>query len=246
MASRNRGLSLPDALNNLKKSSSKIQRRGGLKPHEEKRVWEGFTVLFTAPDEHKTYHDFLSKIKNLCDHHGYAMVVLCIVGLGKHAIKILKEEVQLDLPFEIAKRKQDLWNSTLDHIGRKYFDVLSPAHVRRATDTSQSKNLDVSTNLSVGSGSHSQTLAINTAPHPPSGPHHGSVSLGLRVRDLANFLQEYQELDKTLQMECPLSGDPLPSICISFDQSAESMARIEFSQPLATVFIQYVMQLQQH
>ncbi|RAK99639.1 uncharacterized protein BO80DRAFT_120255 [Aspergillus ibericus CBS 121593] len=215
MASRNRGLSLPDALNNLAKSSSKIQRRGGLKPHEEKRVREGFTVLLTALDEHRMYHAFLSKIKDLCEHRGYAMVVLCIVGLGKHAIKILKDQVQLDLPFEIVKRKEDLWNSTLDYIGRKYVDDLSLVHVERATDTFQSKNLKISTNLSVGSGSHSQTLVI--APHPPSGPRHGSISLDLRVRDLVNFFQENQELDKIVQMECPLSGDPLPSISISLD-----------------------------
>jgi hypothetical protein len=42
-------------------------------------------------------------------------------------------------------------------------------------------------------------------------------------------------------MECPFNGDPLPFIRFGFGQQAELHATLEFSQPLATLFIQYVM-----
>lgn len=126
MASRQRSLLVPEALGKLQKFSSTIQRRGTLKPHEDKRVAEGFSVLLRRPEENKTYHEFLSRVKDLCGHRGDAMVALCIVGLGKHAIKILKDEVQLDLPLEIAREKEGLWNTALDRIGRKYSDGSIP------------------------------------------------------------------------------------------------------------------------
>jgi hypothetical protein len=71
--------------------------------------------------------------------------------------------------------------------------------------------------------------------------HSGSVSLDLNVKDLVDFIGEYYENDYPLKMECSLFGDPLPCIRLISKQSEDLNARMEFSQQLATIFIQYVM-----
>ncbi|BCR99965.1 uncharacterized protein AKAW2_50306A [Aspergillus luchuensis] len=119
MAARHRSLLLPEALGNLRRFSNYIQRREALKPHQERRLKEGFTVLYKVPDKQKAYRDFLFKIQNLCGNEGDAMVALCILGLGKNTIKRFKEDLYTNLPYEIASMKEDLWNGILNRISRK-------------------------------------------------------------------------------------------------------------------------------
>jgi hypothetical protein len=59
--------------------------------------------------------------------------------------------------------------------------------------------------------------------------HPRSVSLNLKIKDLVDFFGKY------------FFGDPL---CIRLDseQFKDLNVRIEFSQQLATIFIQYVME----
>jgi hypothetical protein len=77
--------------------------------------------------------------------------------------------------------------------------------------------------------------------HVPAQKQLQSVSLNLQLRDLVAFLQRYQESNQQLQMECPFFGDPLPFIQFRLGQQADHQAKLEFSQPLATLFIQYIM-----
>ena len=80
----------------------------------------------------------------------------------------------------------------------------------------------------------------------------GSVPLSLQVKDLVQFLLDFQGPDKQLNMDCPLVGHPLPSIYFRLDSPENTDgpspvldARVEFSQELATMFIQYVMKHRQ-
>jgi hypothetical protein len=72
-----------------------------------------------------------------------------------------------------------------------------------------------------------------------------SLPLDLQLGELIDFLREHEGLDKNVRMNCPLSGHPLPSICLGSQQPGYADAKIEFSQPLATTFIRYVMKRRQ-
>lgn len=86
---------------------------------------------------------------------------------------------------------------------------------------------------------------------PADLPHHAfaqdrkSLSLELRLRDLLDFLTEHENPDHHLKMICPFSGHPLPSIYLGSQHPGYANAKLEFSQPLATAFIRYVMNRRQ-
>jgi len=65
--------------------------------------------------------------------------------------------------------------------------------------------------------------------------------LDLKIADLLNFLQQYQTSCPNLQMICPLSGVPLPSIDIKLESSVGLSAKIEFSLGLSKALMQYVL-----
>ncbi|OJD23596.1 hypothetical protein ACJ73_05048 [Blastomyces percursus] len=66
-------------------------------------------------------------------------------------------------------------------------------------------------------------------------------SQDLEFNHLVDFLRQYQNDDRKIRMECPFSGNLLPFIEFEFGTSPRLNAKIEFSQQLGTIFIQYVM-----
>lgn len=125
--SRYKSLLIREALSKLKDSSAIIERRGFLKDSEAKRVSEAFSILSTDPQQHEnSYTLFLSKVKRLVRGENYAaLIVLCVVALGKNAIKNMRERVRLDLPYEVAEQEEGLNNHVLSDIGKIFNGSLS-------------------------------------------------------------------------------------------------------------------------
>jgi hypothetical protein len=84
------------------------------------------------------------------------------------------------------------------------------------------------------------TTVVLNAPASPSNELEQSV-LPLNLSDILGFLQQFREICPGLQMTCPLSGVPLPSIDINFTSSPEYYAKITLSHRLSHGLLQYVM-----
>ncbi|KAL4766957.1 hypothetical protein BDW60DRAFT_201164 [Aspergillus nidulans var. acristatus] len=240
--SRHKPLTVEDAIPRLHKSSVVISRRGGFNKNETKRVDDAKSMLERgkpAPgsisDNRRKYWEVLQKVYELS---GWPMVYLCAAALGFSVISNMRESVRIDLPYEIEARKETFLNPNLlclaypdgvpvpTQTNDSAHQITSTAHPPEERDTTSPDITSLTTR---------QTNPAHTIKHLQS------VSLNLQLRDLIEFLQKYETSNQQLQMECPFIGDPLPFIRFDFGQQAELHATLEFSQPLATLFIQYVM-----
>lgn len=99
--SQSRSLSIEAATARLRDTAAIIHRRGGLRPTEQKRIRE-FLLATTQPHHDDIYKLFLRKVS---EEAGDQMALLCSVGLGRTAIKGMKDRVRVNLPFEIKDHR---------------------------------------------------------------------------------------------------------------------------------------------
>lgn len=67
-----------------------------------------------------TYQQFLRKVfKNA----GPQIVVLCAVGLGRTAVKAMKDRVRVDLPFELKDQATSLESAIIQSIVDKHMQI---------------------------------------------------------------------------------------------------------------------------
>jgi hypothetical protein len=74
-----------------------------------------------------------------------------------------------------------------------------------------------------------------------SAPPASEAVVNLNLADILDFLQQYHQDCPNLQMACPISGVPLPSIDIQFTSNPELSMKITFSIRLCEWLIQHVM-----
>jgi hypothetical protein len=131
---RSKSLSITDALAKLCDTAQIISRRGGLKPSELKRVQEAAAaitgsnnVTTSDTEEGDAYQQVLCKIyKNA----GPQMVVLCAVGLGRTAVKGMKDRVRVDLPFELKDHAASLESTIIQSIVDKHMPIGATSNTR--------------------------------------------------------------------------------------------------------------------
>jgi protein tyrosine phosphatase len=124
---RSKSLSIADAIAKLCDAAQVISRRGGLKPSELKRVREAAAAITESnnvttsdTEEGDAYQQFLRKVfKNA----GPQMVVLCAAGLGRTAVKGMKDRVRVDLPFELKDQATSLESTIIRSIVDKHMQI---------------------------------------------------------------------------------------------------------------------------
>ena len=121
---KSRSLVVPAAIAKLRDTAQVITRRGGLRKSELKRVPEAFAAL-TSTSVDDVYEGFLRKVYDVA---GPQMVVLCAVGLGRTAIKGMKDRVRVDLPFEIKNEAAPWENAFLQSIVDQFMQPDSAIH----------------------------------------------------------------------------------------------------------------------
>ena len=121
-----RSLAIPAAIAKLRDTAQVITRRGGLKKAQLKRVPEAFAGL-TSSSVDNVYEGFLRKVYDVA---GPQMVVLCAVGLGRTAIKGMKDRVRVDLPFEIKIERASWENVFLQSIVDQFTQPDSASNAR--------------------------------------------------------------------------------------------------------------------
>lgn len=118
-------LSLEEALEKLREASETIESRGGVRPHEGRRVEEALQLITASPlrsgskaaERRQCYQQFLMNVEKLC---GIEMVTLCAVGLGKSAVASMKDSVRLRLPSRIKPQTDSLGRSLLRKLVDEY------------------------------------------------------------------------------------------------------------------------------
>jgi hypothetical protein len=118
-------LTVEEALEKLREASETIESRGGVKPHEGRRVEEASQLITTSPlrsgsktaERQQCYQQFLINVEKLC---GIEMVILCAVGLGKSAVAAMKDRVRLRLPSRIKPQTDSLGHSILRKLVDEY------------------------------------------------------------------------------------------------------------------------------
>jgi len=73
----------------------------------------------------------------------------------------------------------------------------------------------------------------------PAGQSSETV-LNLKFTDLLGFLQQHGSSHASLQMTCPFSGVPLPSIYIDLESTLGLSGKLEFSIRLSEALVQYM------
>jgi hypothetical protein len=123
------------AVDKLIDASKVMQRRMGLKPVEQKRVNDAFTLLASrlpadskGAKQRELYLDFLRRVRTVLGDPG---VVLCAVGLGPAAVANMRDRVRVDLPFKMKEQWDEFENSVLqchadDYHAKSEFGTLSP------------------------------------------------------------------------------------------------------------------------
>lgn len=129
--------SIQDAMTRLRQSAQAINRREGVQPSELKRVREALRITAESSDvansgaaERDVYEEFLRKVSN---NAGPQMVVLCAVGLGRTVVKVLKDQIRVDLPFEIKDQAATLESEVIQAIVEKH---VPEGNTSRRKDTS--------------------------------------------------------------------------------------------------------------
>jgi len=122
--SRNKSLTINAAMQKLNNTAKEVNRREGVKTHQQRRAEEALTLLANGSASkpmgaklESTYLSFLRKVHKVA---GLSMVVLCAITLGKSAIGFLKESIRLDLPYEIQKKLVTLDNEFLQRLAEGY------------------------------------------------------------------------------------------------------------------------------
>ena len=108
----------------LRQSAQIINRREGVQPSELKRVREA--LLITAEPNAVAnsnavhgivYEKFLCKVSQVA---GPQMVVICAIGLGRAVVKVLKDRIRVDLPFELKEQAATLASEVIQGIVDKH------------------------------------------------------------------------------------------------------------------------------
>ncbi|KAH7303037.1 hypothetical protein B0I35DRAFT_321367, partial [Stachybotrys elegans] len=113
-------LSLSEVVEKLIELSKVINNRTGLKPREEARVDEAFSLLVAAQCRRKKqpYQEHLQRVNKRLG--GYA-VVLC-AALGPSAVLALKDRDRVELVMMLEQRKDDIVKDELQGLANKYTD----------------------------------------------------------------------------------------------------------------------------
>jgi hypothetical protein len=119
-------LSPEEALGKLREAYETIESRGGVKPHEGRRIEEALQLITSSPrscskaaERQQRYQKLLIQVKEMC---GLEMVTLCAVGLGKSAVAAMKDRVRLRLPSRIKLETETFKRSILRKLVDEYSD----------------------------------------------------------------------------------------------------------------------------
>jgi hypothetical protein len=116
-------------------------------------------------------------------------------------------------------------------------ETLDESTEQRASRRESAFSLENTTVLNVPSA----TFPNAAAPAPPAKEPSKAV-LYLSLVDFLSFMQKHQQICPNLQMTCPVSGVPLPSIDIQFGSTPELSVKVTFSLRLCEKLIQHVME----
>ena len=116
---RSRSVSLNAAIVKLKDTAQVATRRGDLTKVEKKRVIE-LAATLKDPCSSGVYENFLRQVLGVA---GPQMAVICAVGLGRTAIKGMKDRVRVDLPFEIREQVSSLETPAFKRVVEEYLEL---------------------------------------------------------------------------------------------------------------------------
>ncbi|KAF2105228.1 hypothetical protein BDV96DRAFT_592868 [Lophiotrema nucula] len=110
-------LSIDMIIAKMQTAAETINLRGGVKPHERKRVKEAFALLtqlsqlpnVKTSERRERYQYFLRQVNEGC---GSQPVVVCAAGVGGSAIAAMREHDRLRLPLE-TKRQEASFKSLI-------------------------------------------------------------------------------------------------------------------------------------
>ena len=244
-----------DAVRKLQETSLLIDKLGHFKDHQDKRAKEAISLLEVESNSKNNYQQFLLNLRRHVKPENWRpLVKLCAIALGKNAIKYARQHVLSNLPGMIGDLEDKLVNDVLE--GKLQVPGQSCSHLSESSKQTYQEQIispdGTCTSKANCRKSTNTIFLLETASQIMQGPpHHAlvhdreSLPLEFQLRDLVDFLQEHEGLNTILQMNCPLSGHPLPSVFLGYQQSGHANAKLEFSQPLATTFIRYVMNRRQ-
>ncbi|KAL9107894.1 MAG: hypothetical protein Q9187_008366, partial [Circinaria calcarea] len=127
-------------------ASKVVQHRMGVKPAEERRVSEAFSLLARGPPsadskgakQRVIYLDFLQRVQKVM---GFSKVVLCAASLGPSAVANMRDRVRVELPFLMKEREDAFENGVLQGLADTYSaqcEFGSLTLLSRRVDTRQS------------------------------------------------------------------------------------------------------------
>ncbi|KAJ5369985.1 uncharacterized protein N7496_006077 [Penicillium cataractarum] len=246
------------AIEKLQTVSLLVNKRGCLQGWEVERASSAVALIKKEANVNDIYQQFLQNVQRHSKPKNAAPLArLCAIALGKDAIKNARKHVFLNLPEKIAALEDSLVNDALKDDVEKNADAdqLYNRHTAShgqglerqisspegAYAFNKQKMQNTNTRIVLGSGLE----VSSTLPPTIFADDRDSVPLDLQLRDLIDFLYELEGPNHTLRMRCPLSGHPLPSIYLGTQQFGHASAKLEFSQPLATTFMRYMMKRRQ-
>lgn len=111
-------LSLQQVVEKLVDRSTVIQNRMGLKPVEEARVKDAFSLLASGHCEEnkKPYVEFLQRVHKKIGGYG---VVLC-AAVGPTLVRSLKDRDRVDLVVRLEEKKDAIMNGELQALADEY------------------------------------------------------------------------------------------------------------------------------
>lgn len=111
-------LSVEKAVDKLIDASKVIQNRIGVKLVEDKYINAALTLLAgLSSKQHEVYLNFLRRVQKVI---GLSIVVLYTAGLGLSAIIGMRDYIQVDLPYIIKEREDELKSDVLQGLTDTY------------------------------------------------------------------------------------------------------------------------------
>ncbi|KAI9749078.1 MAG: hypothetical protein M4579_007013 [Chaenotheca gracillima] len=110
--SRHTSYSTERAIEKLLDTFKLVQYRDAVKPHQEKRVREAFSLLAAPPlketsksaERRNSYRLLLKRVDQAV---GPQAVALCVVGLGQSVISGMRDQTRMDFVAEVENRKDE-------------------------------------------------------------------------------------------------------------------------------------------
>ncbi len=117
--------SVETVVNKLHGSLQAIRFHDGVKPQEEKRIQEAFSLLSEPQGRAETKTQerrecYRELLKNLHRAVGLQAVVLWAVGLGQSAVANMKERLKIDLVAAVKAQKEALSCAVLEKLVEEY------------------------------------------------------------------------------------------------------------------------------